>query len=130
MLKLTKIGVLVALLTPSFASAGNESRQEAFAIDQGLVEVIADFSENAIYWCGAALFARQQGNTNQPDRIYVWQGPSASKSKPGEKSVKFGFTPPPSGASGPTLSTSGSVVGNSLSLVSALQTCNERSVSG
>ena len=74
--------------------AGNESRYEAFPLDDGLFEVVADFSENAIYWCGAGLYAQKQMKKSATERIYVWRGPGPSNAKPNDVSVRFGFTPP------------------------------------
>ncbi|MEX0279781.1 MAG: hypothetical protein AB3N13_01185 [Arenibacterium sp.] len=110
--------------------AGNESRMEAFPYKEGLIEVVADFSENAIYWCGAAWYVRNELSGDRPKRLYVWQGPSTSASKPGEKSVKFGFEPPENRESAPSFSNSVDVIGNSMSVAQASQTCNERSTSG
>ncbi|MFT7597035.1 MAG: hypothetical protein ACI8R4_004378 [Paracoccaceae bacterium] len=42
-----------AMMVTQPAQAGNESRSHAFAMADGLIEVVADFSENSIYWCGA-----------------------------------------------------------------------------
>ncbi|MEX0281843.1 MAG: hypothetical protein AB3N13_11735 [Arenibacterium sp.] len=124
----TAFALGLALTSPLLA--GNESRMEAFPYKNGLVEVVADFSEDAIYWCGAARFVQTELTGDRPKRIYVWQGPSASASKPGEKSVKFGFTPPETSGNTPSFSNSVDYVGNSMSLAQASQTCNERSASG
>ena len=112
------------------ASAGNESRSHAFAMANGLVEVVADFSENSIYWCGAGTFARSDPSIPGTAKIYVWEGPSPSVARPGEKSVKFGFRPPPDVTPAVGLTTDVTIVGNSLSVVDARQTCNERTTSG
>lgn len=129
MIRFTSAMVGIAMLaTPTLA--GNESRMEYFPYTDGLVEIVADFSENAIYWCGAATYAMSELRDASPKRIYVWQGPSQSRAKQGEKSVKFGFQPPPEGGAAPSYSNSVEVVGNSMSVAQAHQTCNERSASG
>lgn len=130
MMKHRIASALACAILASAAAAGNESRMEAFAYEGGLVEVVADFSEDAIYWCGAARYAQSDRTGQRPKRIYVWQGPSASRAKPGQTSVKFGFTPPKDGDDAPQFSNSVAYVGNSMSLAQASQTCNERSASG
>lgn len=50
------LAVLFALLAGP-GLAGNESRFEAFPLENGTFEVVARFSEDAIYWCGAAVHA-------------------------------------------------------------------------
>ena len=112
------------------ATGGNESRSQAFALPDGLFEVVADFSENAIYWCGAGTYAQATLSGSAGQKIYVWQGPSASVARPGQQAVRFGLTPPPGGASGPGFSTDVSIVGNVMSVAQARQTCNERTSSG
>ena len=121
------LALTCAALAAAPALAGNESRADAYAYDNGLVEVVADFSENAIYWCGAAQYALAR--SDRPDRLYVWQGPSPSRARPSQSSVKFGFTPPPQGRAG-GFTTDVSQIGNSMSFTAALQSCNERSASG
>ena len=111
------------------AIAGNQSRVESYTYGDGLVEVVADFSEDAIYWCGAAEYARNSADVPGNSNIYVWQGPSASTARPGEKSVKFGFAPPPSGEID-SLTGDVETVGNFMSINQARQTCNERTASG
>ncbi|MFT7595222.1 MAG: hypothetical protein ACI8R4_002550, partial [Paracoccaceae bacterium] len=96
----------------------------------GLIEVVADFSENSIYWCGAGTYARSKLTKPGTALIYVWQGPSPSAARPGEKSVKFGFQPPPGVDPVTGLTTDVSIIGNALSVVAARQTCNERTTSG
>ena len=120
----------ILTLAAQAAQAGNESRFEAFAVPGGLFEVVADFSENAIYWCGAAVYSQSQLSKSATQRIYVWKGPSPSVAKPDDVSVQFGFTPPPGAGAGNTYTNDVSVVGNSLSLIQAQQGCTERSASG
>lgn len=122
--------VIMSIAATQPASAGNESRSHAFAMANGLVEVVADFSENSIYWCGAGTFARSDPSIPGTAKIYVWEGPSPSVAKPGEQSVKFGFRPPPGVTSAVGLTTDVTIVGVSLSVVDARQTCNERTTSG
>lgn len=129
-MKQTIFAAAVGLISASTAFAGNESRMEVFPYKDGLIEVVADFSEDSIYWCGAAQFVQTELSGKRPKRIYVWQGPSASASKPGEKSVKFGFAPPENAGDAPGFSNSVNYVGNSMSFAQASQTCNERSASG
>lgn len=122
-------GLAAALgLSASWAAAGNESRYRAFDMGNGTFEVVADFTENAIYWCGASLFARQALGGAQGQRIYVLQAPSPSRAVPGEKAVTFGLEPPPSGAVASY--TNGTIVGNSLTVSQAFGGCSERSASG
>lgn len=112
------------------AAAGNESRYRAFALPDGQFEVIADFSENAIYWCGAGLFAQKQMSKSQSDRIFVLQGPAPSAALPGETAVRFGFELPSGIAPATGFTNDVSVVGNELSVSQAKQGCTERSASG
>ncbi|MBO9450715.1 hypothetical protein J7426_10630 [Tropicibacter sp. R16_0] len=118
------------ILLPTATWGGNESRSAAYDLGNGLIEVVADFSENAIYWCGVGDYAllrlAKRGNT----RIYVWKGPSPSTARPGERAVTFGFTPPPGASTGASFTTDVSVVGNSLSVGQAKRTCDERTASG
>lgn len=118
------------IVLPTVSWGGNESRSAAYEVGNGLIEVIADFSENAIYWCGVGDYAllrlSKRGNT----RIYVWKGPSPSTARPGERAVTFGFTPPPGTSTGRSLTTDVSLVGNSLSVGQAKRTCDERTASG
>jgi hypothetical protein len=121
---------LLATTAPTSALAGNESRSQAFPLPDQLFEVIADFSESSIYWCGAGTYAQTTLSKPQRDKIYVWQGPSASAAKPGQKSVRFGFRPPPGASLGSSLSTDVKIVGNALSVSQAREKCNERTSSG
>ena len=122
--------LIAAAILASPALAGNESRVEAFATSDGLVEVVADFSEDAIYWCGAAEWARSNLPAQGAEaEIYVWRGPSASRANPGETAVLFGYRPPPEGKAS-VFTGDVEVVGNSMSVAAAAQTCNERSASG
>jgi len=116
-----------ALLAALPVTADNRSRVEAFPLPNGTFEVVAQFSEDALYWCGASVAA--QGLAGSTQRIYVLQGPGPSSAAPGKRAVVFGLTPP-AGAGAPSFSNSVEVVGNSLTLVQARQTCNERSASG
>lgn len=118
----------IALVSAMPALADNRSRAEAFRMADGSIEVVADFSENQLYWCGASQAARNLAEGR--DRIYVLRGPAPSQSVPGRVAVRFGLTPPAQVADGAAgLTNSVDVVGNSLTLAQALQTCNERSVS-
>lgn len=120
------LGGMSALTGP--VVAGNESRYRAFDLGDGTFEVVADFTENAIYWCGASIFTRTALGGAQNQRIYVLQGPSPSRAAPGEKAVRFGLQPPPGGqVDSYTNSTS---VGNSLTVFQANGGCTERSSSG
>ena len=109
---------------------GTNSRFQAFPVDNGLFEIVAEFSENAIYWCGAAVYAASNLSKPSNQRIYVWEGPSGSTAKPGDVAVRFGFTPPPGGKATNIFSNDVDIVGNSLSLTQAQQGCSERSASG
>lgn len=123
--------LLVSVLAPSDpATASNKSRVEAYPVADGLIEVIADFSENAIYWCGAATYARRTGAGGSEARLYIWRGPSASTVKPGETAVRFGLRPPPNGPATGVFTNDVSIIGNSLSVAQANQACNERTASG
>ena len=121
-------GLLIVTTPP--AQAGNESRSHAYAFSNDLVEVVADFSENSVYWCGAGTYAQNTLSKPATTMIYVWQGPSPSTARPGEKSVKFGFQPPPGVDPVSSLTTNVAIIGNALSVSSARQTCNERTTSG
>lgn len=130
---LRKTSAILSLALGSLAAqthAGNESRAEAFAFDRDQIEVIADFSESAIYWCGAATYVFANAPDASGQRIFVWQGPSDSRARPGQKSVKFALRPPPGIGAVSSLSTDVGIIGNSMSAAQALQTCNERSASG
>ncbi len=122
-------GPLIAF-APELAQAGNESRSEAHPLPDGLFEVIADFSESAIYWCGAGTYAQNVLGRAQSDRIHVWRGPAPSQAKPGRKSVQFGLDAPPGTKSGSRFSTDVKIIGNSLSVSQAREKCNERTSSG
>lgn len=128
----TGLGAIAGLLclTVQPAVAGNQSRVEYFPLDNNLVEVIADFSENSIYWCGAAVYALSTRTNTTTDMIYVWQGPSASIAKPGETAVQFGFQPPPGEGLRSGFTNDVRLVGNSMTVSQARQTCNERTTSG
>ena len=118
-----------SVLAASQVHAGNESRYEAFGLDSGLFEVIAEFTEDAIYWCGAGIFAQSRLSGSATQRVYVWQGPSGSAAKPGQVAVTFGLTPPPSGKVS-SLTTDVEIIGNSLSVAQAKQICDVRTASG
>ena len=111
------------------AGAGNDSRAKAYPVSDGLIEVVADFSENSLYWCGAALFAAGSAGASSSDRIYVWRGPGPSLARPGAVAVRFGLTPPSDSPAGGLTTNDVGQIGNSMSLAQAQQTCNERSVS-
>ncbi|KUJ73615.1 hypothetical protein AVO45_13505 [Ruegeria marisrubri] len=120
----------LAAALPLCAQAGNESRSKAYQLDSGLIEVIADFSENAIYWCGAGDYALTRLKKPANQRLYVWKGPSASTAQPGERAVTFGFERPPGAAEVSTLTNDVKLIGNSLSVAQAKKTCDERTASG
>lgn len=108
------------------AEADNRSRSEAFRLADGTFEVVADFSENQLYWCGASQAALRVASGGS--RLYVIQGPAPSRSAPGRTAVRFGLQPPQGGGV-TSFTNSVEVVGNSLTVAQAAQTCNERSVS-
>ena len=114
----------------SAALAGNESRYEAFDLRDGSFEVVAEFSENAIYWCGASLFTTKRLGQAMTTRIYVLQAPGPSRGKPGHVAVRFGFVPPAGQDQVSTFTNSVKIVGNSLSAAQAFGGCSERSSSG
>ncbi|SLN59696.1 hypothetical protein TRL7639_03280 [Falsiruegeria litorea R37] len=129
--KFNLITLLVSLaMLPTVTLAGNESRSAAYDIGDGLIEVVADFSENAIYWCGVGDYALLRLSKRGNARIYVWRGPAPSTARPGERAVTFGFTPPPGASTGTSFTTDVSLVGNSLSVGQAKRTCDERTASG
>ncbi len=110
--------------------AGNESRFEAFALSDTSFEVVAEFSENAIYWCGASIYTRIRAGRPATQRIYVLRGPGRSTAKPGAIAVRFGFSPPPGAENVSTYTNSVTIVGNRLSAAQAQGGCTERSSSG
>lgn len=120
----------IAVVAAHPAAAGNESRYQAFPVSDDQFEVIAEFSENAIYWCGAAEYALKSLSKSTSQRIYVVQGPSGSSALPGETAVRFGFRPPASAGEVATFTNDVAIVGNSMSLTQARQGCTERSASG
>ncbi len=127
----TAAAALVATsLIASPGAAGNQSRAEAYLLPEGLIEVVADFSENAIYWCGAGELARARLNRPGSDRLYVWRGPAPSTAAPGQRAVTFGLTPPPQGAVDGGWSTDVDLIGNAMSVASARRACDERTSSG
>lgn len=130
MLRATSVVTLTMALAGTPCMAGNQSRSEAFALPGGQFEVIAAFSENAIYWCGAATYAASSKLVAGTGRIYVLSGPGPSAARPGRMSVRFGIEPPPGAAQVSSMTTSVDIVGNSLTLAEARQTCNERNASG
>ena len=117
-----------ALLLGAAALADNRSRVEAFTLPDGTFEVVADFSEDALYWCGASEAARAVARGT--DRLYVLAGPGPSSARPGERAVRFGLTPPAGAEAATGFSGSVDRIGNSLTVAQAAQTCNERSASG
>ena len=117
------------LALSSTAWADNRSRVNAFVLSDGSFEVVAEFTENALYWCGASEAAREVALPNT-QRLYVLNGPAPSQAVPGARAVRFGVTPPADAASGGSFTNSVNVVGNSLTVFQARQTCNERSASG
>ena len=121
---------LTAGLTAAPALAGNESRSKAYPLSNGLIEVIADFSENSIYWCGAGDYALTQMSKPVTQRLYVWKGPAPSTAVAGERAVTFGFTRPPEAGEVNSLTNDVNIIGNSLSVGQAKKTCDERTTSG
>ncbi|MCV2887260.1 hypothetical protein [Ruegeria aquimaris] len=126
---LCHIASLATIVTATAAAAGNESRSAAYPVAGGLIEVVAAFSENAIYWCGVGDHALTRLGLPGSQRIYVWQGPSPSRARPGERAVTFGFAPPPQG-SAPALTNDVGIIGNTLTVSQAKKTCDERTASG
>lgn len=120
--------VMAVCMTP--ADAGNESRFEAFKLSADRFEIVADFTENAIYWCGASIYARDRLGAKATQKIYVIQGPAPSSARPDRVSVRFSLTPPPQTDSASTYSNSVGIVGNALSVAQASGGCTERSSSG
>ncbi len=118
------------ILLATTVHAGNESRSQAYPLANGLIEVVADFSENSIYWCGAGDYALTRLSKPATDRLYVWQGPAASTARPGERAVTFGFESPPGIGEVSSLTNDVTLVGNSLSVAQAKKTCDERTTSG
>ncbi|TMV04769.1 hypothetical protein FGK63_16935 [Ruegeria sediminis] len=127
---LTLVLSFTCLFAVQESRAGNESRSAAYPLANGLIEVVADFSENAIYWCGAGDYALRRLSKRGTERIYVWQGPAASTARPGERAVTFGFERPPGVEQVNSLTNDVSIVGNSLSVAQAKKTCDERTSSG
>jgi len=125
----TGLACLAALFTASVAQADNRSRVDAFVLNDGTFEVVAQFSEDALYWCGASEAARL-ANLSNGQRLYVLGGPVPSQSKPGRQAIRFGVTAPAGTTAGGGFTNSVEVVGNSLTVSQARQTCNERSASG
>ena len=125
------LAVTALLALPALpARSGNESRSAAYPLADGLIEVVADFSENSIYWCGAATYAMGALDRPGTDRLYVWQGPAPSSARAGEKSVRFALRPPPDAGPVTSLTNDVTMIGNSLSVAQARQTCNERTTIG
>ncbi|WP_406645612.1 hypothetical protein QEZ52_16725 [Aliisedimentitalea scapharcae] len=124
------LALFMTLFPAQIALAGNESRYEAYRLSDNTFEVIADFSENAIYWCGASLYARGVFSNDATQKIYVLQSPSPSVAKPNFVSVRFGFQPPKDGATYSGWSNSVDIIGNSRSIAQAFSGCTERSASG
>ncbi|MFY9212922.1 MAG: hypothetical protein WAO69_17550 [Aestuariivita sp.] len=123
-------GLLAATVLATLpAHADNRSRVTAYVLSDGTFEVVADFTEDSLYWCGAYLAASRAAAAGT-QRIYVLQGVAPSRSVPGKPAVRFGLTPPPQGAASGGFSNSVELIGNSLTLVQAEQTCRERSASG
>ncbi|MCE8521573.1 hypothetical protein KBY24_10725 [Ruegeria pomeroyi] len=123
------VATLLASVTGAAALAGNESRSVAYPLPGGLIEVVADFSENSIYWCGAGDHALNQMRKPGNQRLYVWKGPSPSTAQPSAQAVTFGFTPPPQGPAS-SLTNDVGIIGNTLSVSQAKKTCDERTSSG
>lgn len=120
----------LALCGASAAQAGNESRFKAYALNTDSFEIVAEFSENAIYWCGAAVYAQSKLGKHNGTRIWVLRGPAPSQAKPGEVAVSFGFARPDGASDAPRYTNDVDIVGNSLTLSQAQQGCTERSASG
>jgi hypothetical protein len=125
----TICAIAAGLLAAGAAQADNTSRYDAFPITDNQFEIVADFSENAIYWCGAGDFAIRKLEKDATEKIYVLRGPAQSRAKPDRQAVLFGFAPPDAGEA-QTFTNDVSIVGNSLSVSQAKQTCSERSASG
>ena len=122
--------VVAAILCSGAAQAGNESRYQAYPLDNNTFEVIAEFTENAIYWCGASIYVRSQMGRPVGQRIYVLQAPGPSRTRPGQVAVRFGLAPPPGAENISSYTNSVGLVGNSLTVSQAAGGCTERSSSG
>ncbi|MFK7754953.1 MAG: hypothetical protein AB8B51_20710 [Sedimentitalea sp.] len=122
--------IIGAVFAATSGFAGNESRFDAFPVSKGVFEVVADFSENSIYWCGAATYARAEFAVRGTSRLYVSKRPGASIAKPGEKAVQFSLVAPSVVDTSVRYSNAVDILGNSMSVTQALQTCTERSASG
>ncbi|MFC3613834.1 hypothetical protein ACFORG_08710 [Lutimaribacter marinistellae] len=130
MIPVAAAAITTTVLFATAVPAGNQSRATAYLLPGGLIEVVADFSENAIYWCGAGELARARLDRAGTERLYVWRGPAPSTAAPGQRAVTFGLTPPPSGAVDGGWSTDVDLVGNAMSVASAERACDERTTSG
>ena len=123
------LAVLSITLAATTALAGNESRYSAYPLTGRAFEVVAEFSENAIYWCGASLYARAELGAAATQMIFVLRGPAPSQARPGQKSVTFTLTPP-DGTPAQSYTNSVTLIGNALSVTQAYGGCSERSSSG
>ncbi len=126
---LAGLACAAALFTVSAAHADNRSRVESFALSDGTFEVVALWSESALYWCGASLAARDAG-ISESQRLYVQAGIERSSAVPGARAVRFSPTPPAGVGNVSTFSNSVNIIGNSLTVAQAYQTCTERTASG
>ncbi len=123
-------GLSALAFTALPVSAGHESRSSALPIKDGLFEVFAEYTDNSIYWCGAATYAMGQLGATTTQRVFVWQTLSPGVGKPGKKSVKFALSPPPGTTPGNSYTPNVDTVGQSLSVSQAKQACNELTASG
>lgn len=119
--------VVLASLMATSALADNRSRTQGFLLPDGTIEAVPNFSEDQLYWCGASEAARQVASGT--DRLYVIDAPGPSQSVPGAIGARFSLTPPPGGPVS-SFTNSVEVIGNTMTVAQAAQTCNERSASG
>ncbi len=110
-------------LAASGALANNESRFKAYDISDGVFEIVADTSDNSIYWCGAGTHALKVLGKQNSQKIFVIAEPSGSVATAKKTAAKFGFTQP--AETGPVSSFSNDVdiVGNSMTVAFARQFC-------
>lgn len=122
---LTLPAIMLALI-PAIAPAGVSDPNEIFVRPDNQFEVITQKSPApSDYWCAAGTYAVSRLSKPVTQPIYVWRGRSDSQAQPGKTAVLFAFTPPPGGAVS-SYSNSVDIVGNSLSVAQARQSCSDR----
>lgn len=117
------VALPIVVLAASAGHANNDSRFKAFSLPDERFEIIADYSDNSIYWCGAAIYATSALSKPVTQKIYVWKTRAPSIAQPAEKSVQFGFQQPPGTEPVTSLTKSVDIVGNSLTAAQARQGC-------